>query len=71
MHPVTVSPHQEPVTYRKLERGKRRKYEERIHEAEHGSFSLLVFSATAEVFYKRLASLMSEKNDLNYATTMV
>lgn len=26
---------------------------------------------SAEVFYKRLASLMSEKNDLNYATTMV
>ena len=62
--------------YRKHEREKRRKYEERVREVEHGSFTPLVFSATggmgiaAEIFYKRLASLISEKNDQDYATTM-
>ena len=62
--------------YHKHEREKKRKYEERIHEVEHGSFTPLVFSATgfmgmaAEIFYKRLAMLISEKNDQSYATTM-
>ena len=61
--------------YRKHEE-KRRKYEERIREVEHGTFTPLVFSATggksttAEIFYKRLASLISEKNNQDYATTM-
>ena len=62
--------------YRKHEKEKRRKYEERIREVEHGTFTPLVFSATggmgttAEIFYKRLASLISEKNNQDYATTM-
>ena len=61
--------------YRKHEKEKRRKYEERIHEVEHGTFTPLVFSATggmgttAEIFYKCLASLISEKNNQDYATT--
>ena len=61
--------------YRKHEE-KRRKYEERIREVEHGTFTPLVFSATGgmgtttEIFYKRLASLISEKNNQDYATTM-
>ena len=62
--------------YRRHEREKRRMYEERIREVEHGSFTPLVFAATggmgiaAEIFYKRLASLISERNDQPYGTTM-
>jgi len=43
------------------------KYEERIREVEHGTFSFLVFSCTrsmgplATVVYKRIATLLSEK----------
>ena len=63
--------------YRRHEREKRRSYDERIREVEHGSleFTPLVFSATgsmrvaAETSYKRLASLISEK-DQRYAITM-
>ena len=53
--------------YRKNELEKRRAYDERIREIEHGSFSPLVFSAaggmgeTAKVVYKRIASLIADK----------
>jgi len=46
------------VCYCKHEREKRRKYEERVREVEHGSFTSLVLSATggmgtsAVIFYK-------------------
>ncbi len=46
---------------------KKRCYEERIREIEHGSFTPLVLSAAggigpaATIVYKRLASLISEK----------
>ena len=56
--------------------GSRDSNDERIREVEHGTFTPLVFSATggmgttAEIFYKRLASLISEKNNQDYATTM-
>ena len=52
-------------TQNKLE--KKRCYEERIREIEHGSFTPLVLSAAggigpaATIVYKRLASLISEK----------
>ena len=55
---------------------KKRLYEARIHEVEHSSFTLLIFSATggmaneATVFYKRLASLLSDKWVTNYAAVM-
>ena len=45
-------------------------------EVEHGSFSPLVFSLTGgmaketTIFYKRLASLLSEKWDQPYCVTM-
>ena len=48
---------------------KKRAYEERIREVEHASFTALVLSANggwgkeATSFYKRLASILSEKWD--------
>ena len=55
-----------PQCYRRNEMEKRRAYDERIREIEHGSFSPLVFSTsggmapTANVVYKRIARV----NDL-------
>ena len=62
--------------YRKHELCKKRSYEARIREFEQSSFTPLIFSATggmaneATVFYKRLASLLSDKWDSNYAAVM-
>jgi hypothetical protein len=62
--------------YRKNELEKRRAYDERIREVEHGSFSPLVFStaggmgATANVVYKRIASLIAEKHGKPYSKTI-
>ena len=62
--------------YRKNELEKRRAYDERIREVEHGSFSPLVFStaggmgATANVVYKRIASLIAEKHGKPYRKTI-
>ena len=58
---------------RRNEMEKKRAYDQRIREIEHGSFSPLVFSTTgsmgmtATVVYKRLASLIAEKP---YSKTM-
>ena len=65
-----------PQCYRRAELEKKRKYEERIHEVEHGTFSPLVFSCTggmgplATVVYKRIATLLSEKNGQSYSMTL-
>lgn len=62
--------------YRKNELEKRRAYDERIREIEHGSFSPLVFSAaggmgeTAKVVYKRIASLIADKYNKPYSKTI-
>ena len=62
--------------YRKNELEKKRAYEQRIREIEHGSFSPLVFSAAggmgtiATVVYKRLASLLAEKQGRSYSSTL-
>ena len=62
--------------YRKNELEKKRAYEERVREVEHGSFSPLVFSAAggmgtiATVVYKRLASLLAEKQGRSYSSTL-
>jgi len=62
--------------YRKHELCKKRSYEARIREVEQSSFTPLIFSATggmaneATLFYKRLASLLSDKWDSNYAAVM-
>jgi len=53
------------VCYRKHEQEKKRAYEQRIREAEHSSFTPLVFLATggmgreATCFYKQLASMLA------------
>ena len=65
-----------PQTYRKHERAKIRAYEERVREIEHGSFTPLVMSLSgglgnaAKVCLRRLASMLSEKWDLPYSTTL-
>ena len=62
--------------YMKNERDKRRAYDQRIREVEHGSFSPLVFSTaggmgpTASVVYKRIASMLSQKYDQAYSKTL-
>ena len=61
--------------YRKNEQ-KKRAYDERVREVEHGSFSPLVFSTSggidpiATVIYRRLASMMAEKRDEPFSQTL-
>ena len=63
--------------YRNLENSKRRNYQDRIINIEHGSFAPLVFSCAggigpvATTVYHRLASMMSMKYDDNYSRTML
>ena len=65
-----------PATYKKHEQEKKRQYLQRIREVENSSFTPLVFSSAggmareARIFYKRLASLLAEKWDQPYSTTM-
>ena len=62
--------------YRKNEMEKRRAYDERVREIEHGNFSPLVFStsggmgATATVVYSRIASMLAQKQDKPYSKVM-
>ena len=62
--------------YRRHKNVKKCTYKAQIHEVEHGTFTPLVFFATggmadqAIVFYKRLASLFSEKRNDHYAAVM-
>ena len=62
--------------YRKHELDKKREYEERVREIEHGSFSPLVFSTAggmgpiATTVYKRIASLIADKRQEPYSTTL-
>ncbi|CAM1309822.1 Uncharacterised protein r2_g1998 [Pycnogonum litorale] len=62
--------------YRKQEMEKRRKYERRVREVEHGSFIPFVLSCTggmgpaATGVVKRMASMMAEKSEINYSTLM-
>ena len=56
--------------------GKRRAYKQQVCEVEHGSFALLIFSATggvgptAVVVFKRLAGMIAEKSNQQYSTTV-
>ena len=65
-----------PSLYRRHENEKRRAYQQRILEVEHGSFTPLVFSATggigpaAMVMYRRLAGLLAEKRNEPYSRTL-
>ena len=62
--------------YRKFEKDKRRKYEQRIREVDMASFTPLVFSTSGgmsgctNVFYKRMAYLFSLKKKLDYVNVM-
>ena len=62
--------------YRKHEMEKRRKYERRVLDVEHGSFTPLVFSTSggwgpsATVTFRRLASLISNKVSQSYSATL-
>ena len=62
--------------YRRNEMEKKRAYDERVREIEHGSFSPLVFSTsggmgtTATVVYKRIASMIAEKHNKPYSKTI-
>ena len=64
------------TTYRHHESLKRRSYEQRVREIEHGSFTPLVFSATggmapaATVAFRRLASLLANKRQQTYNKTI-
>ena len=64
------------ATYRHHESLKRRSYEQRVREVEHGSFTPLVFSATggmvpaATIAYKSLASLLADKRQQTYNKTI-
>ena len=56
---------------------KKRAYNQRVREVEHATFTPLVFSATGglgiqvSTFYKRLASLLVEKWDHPYSSTLL
>ena len=62
--------------YSNHEREKKRLYERRLMEIEHSSFNPLIFSVTGgmangcSLFYKRLASLLSEKRSQSYSQTL-
>ena len=62
--------------YRRNEMEKKRAYDERVREIEHGSFSPLVFSTSggmgtiATVVYKRIASMIAEKHNKPYSKTI-
>ena len=59
--------HTSPTACYKKREEKRRAYDQRVQEIEHGTFTPLVFSATrgmspaAQLFYRRLVALISEK----------
>ena len=62
--------------YRRNEQEKRRAYDQRVREIEHGCFSPLVLSAsggmdsTAKVVYKKLASMIATKHNQCYSQTL-
>ena len=64
------------TNYLRHEREKCDRYEERVLEVERGAFTPLVFAATGgasqrtTVFLKRLATLLSEKEDQPYSLSM-
>ena len=64
------------AVYRQHENKKRAEYGRRVREIEHGSFTPLVFTTgggmapEATVFFKRLASLLSEKRSESYACVL-
>ena len=62
--------------YRRHKQEKKRQYEQHVQEVEHATFTPLVMSTTggmgktATTFYKRLASMISDKRDISYSKTV-
>ena len=62
-----------PQCFRSHEKEKRRAYDQRVREVEHGSFTPLVFTAmggmgkAAKVAYGRIAALIAAKRDQPYS----
>ena len=62
--------------YRRNDQEKRRAYDQRVREVEHGCFSPLVFSVsggmgpTAKVVYKKLAAMIASKYGQSYSQTI-
>ena len=62
--------------YRRHEQEKKRQYDQRIREVEHATFTPLVMSTTggmgkyAITFFKRLASMISDKRATPYSHTI-
>ena len=62
--------------YRRHEQERKRQYEQRVQDVEHATFTPLVMSTSggmgkaATTFYKRLASMLSEKRDVSYGKTI-
>ena len=77
-NPFTHTYRNLPLTtcYRRNDQEKRRAYDQRVREIEHGCFSPLVFSAsggmgpTAKVVYKKLASMIATKHNQCYSQTL-
>ena len=75
MAPSYRSASQESL-YKRFEREKKRKYNERVIQVEHGSFTPLVFSAfggcgrEAERAIKHLCERIAEKQGASYALTV-
>ena len=75
-NPGAPSNHPIKSAYCRHERKKRRQYEQRVREVEHGHFTLLVFTTTggmgdaAGQVYNRLANLLTEKLDFSYGEVM-
>ena len=78
LHPgaLTNASRSIPQMYTQHEQEKKRKYNMRVTEIEKGTFTPLVFSTTGgmsketSTFLKRLATLLSQKNNQTYADTM-
>ena len=77
-HPNSSSYHSRSLqaAFRRHEQAKKKEYGERVRDIEHSVFSPLVLSTTgglgreATTFYKRLADLISSKQQKHYSNIM-
>ena len=73
LNPMPIPPYQNAIENMNWIR--KREYEERVREIEHGFFSPLVFSTAGGMgpiatVYKRIASLIADKRQEPYSTTL-
>ena len=77
-NPLAPTYHSLPMAtcYRRNEQEKRRAYDQRVRDLEHGCFSPLVFSVsggmgpTAKVVYKKPAAMIASKHSQPYSQTI-